>query len=255
MTKTERMRYARAILLAQDKIALVFFRKIRAELKRVGKELGESYALNQTSLQFPDLQQKHKERVIKILNDLVFATVKVFMNDKVGQKRMFTLDVANEVYALLAANVLTTSALISQNTVASATVVILKQMKLSRTKPKAAEPENIAKKIAKKIGGVNAISRAMTIARTETHKAANTTQYTKAEWAAQESGLKVEVEWIATNDGRVRDNHRHADGQKRPIGQPFNVGGEAMRYPSDPRASASNTINCRCVLGYDTIDE
>ena len=177
------------------------------------------------------------------------------MNDKVGQKRMFTLDVANEVYALLAANVLTTSALISQNTVASATVVILKQMQLSLTKPKASEPEVIAKAIAKKIGGVNAISRAMTIARTETHKAANTTQYTKAEWAAQESGLKVEVEWIATNDGRVRDNHRHADGQKRPIGQPFNVGGEAMRYPSDPRASAKNTINCRCVLGYDTIDE
>ena len=255
MNKTERMRYARAILLAQDKIALVFFRKIRAELKRVGKELGESYALNQTSLQFPDLQQKHKERVIKILNDLVFATVKVFMNDKVGQKRMFTLDVANEVYALLAANVLTTSALISQNTVASATVVILKQMQLSLTKPKASEPEVIAKAIAKKIGGVNSISRAMTIARTETHKAANTTQYTKAEWAAQESGLKVEVEWIATNDGRVRDNHRHADGQKRHIGQPFNVGGEAMRYPSDPRASAKNTINCRCVLGYDTIDE
>ena len=45
---------------------------------------------------------------------------------KVGQKRMFTLDVANEVYALFAANVLPTSALISQNTVASATVVILK---------------------------------------------------------------------------------------------------------------------------------
>ena len=255
MTKTERMRYARAILLAQDKIALVYFRKIRAELKRVGKELGESYQKNGNQLQFDEVELKHKERMIKILNDLTFSTVKVFMNDKVGQKRMFTLDVANEVYALLAANVLTTSALISQNTVASATVVILKQMKLSRTKPKAAEPENIAKKIAKKIGGVNAISRAMTIARTETHKAANTTQYTKAEWAAQESGLKVEVEWIATNDGRVRDNHRHADGQKRPIGQPFNVGGEAMRYPSDPRASASNTINCRCVLGYDTIDE
>ena len=255
MTKTERMRYARAILLAQDKIALVYFRKIRAELKRVGKELGESYQKNGNQLQFDEVELKHKERMIKILNDLTFSTVKVFMSDKVGQKRMFTLDVANEVYTLLAANVLTTSALISQNTVASATVVILKQMELSQTKPKAAEPENVAKAIAKKIGGVNAISRAMTIARTETHKAANTTQYTKAEWAAQESGLKVEVEWIATNDGRVRDNHRHADGQKRPIGQPFNVGGEAMRYPSDPRASAKNTINCRCVLGYDTIDE
>ena len=255
MTKTERMRYARAILLAQDKIALVYFRKIRAELKRVGKELGESYALNQTSLQFPDLQQKHKERVIKILNDLVLTTVKVFMSDKVGKKNMFASDVANEVYALLAANVLTTSALISNTTVAAASAVILQQMQLSLTKPKASEPEVIAKAIAKKIGGVNSISRAMTIARTETHKAANTTQYTKAEWAAQESGLKVEVEWIATNDARVRDKHRHANGQKRPIGQPFNVGGEAMRYPSDPRASAKNTINCRCVLGYDTIDE
>ena len=255
MNKTERMRYARAILLAQDKIALVYFRKIRAELKRVGKELGESYQKNGNQLQFDEVELKHKERMIKILNDLTFSTVKVFMSDKVGKKNMFASDVANEVYALLAANVLTTSALISNTTVAAASAVILQQMQLSRTKPKAAEPENIAKKIAKKIGGVNSISRAMTIARTETHKAANTTQYTKAEWAAQESGLKVEVEWIATNDGRVRDNHRHADGQKRHIGQPFNVGGEAMKYPGDPSASGSNTINCRCVLGYDTIDE
>ena len=60
------------------------------------------------------------------------------MNDKVGQKANIYIDVCNEVYALLAANVLTTSALISQNTMASTTVVILKQMKLSRTKPKAA---------------------------------------------------------------------------------------------------------------------
>ena len=190
MNKTERMRYARAILLAQDKIALVFFRKIRAELKRVGKELRRIIRTQSNKFTISRLATKTKERVIKILNDLVFATVKVFMNDKVGQKRMFTLDVANEVYALLAANVLTTSALISQNTVASATVVILKQMKLSRTKPKAAEPENIAKKDSQKIGGVNAISRAMTIARTETHKTANTTQYTKAEWAAQRKRLK-----------------------------------------------------------------
>ena len=30
----------------------------------------------------------------------------------------------------------------------------------------------------------------MTIARTETHKNDNTTQYTKAEWATQKDGLK-----------------------------------------------------------------
>ena len=44
----------------------------------------------------------------------------------------------------------------------------------------------------------------------------------------QESELEVVVEWISTNDGRVRDDHKHADGQTRPIGQPFNVGGELL---------------------------
>ena len=41
----------------------------------------------------------------------------------------------------------------------------------------------------------------------------------------------VIVEWISTNDSRVRDDHKHADGQTRPIGQPFNVGGELLIYP------------------------
>ena len=75
MNKTERIRYIGLYYWLRTRLRL-FFRKIRAELKRVGKELGESYALNQTSLQFPDLQQKHKERVIKILNDLVFILLK-----------------------------------------------------------------------------------------------------------------------------------------------------------------------------------
>ena len=73
----------------------------------------------------------------------------------------------------------------------------------------------------------------------------------EAESAATDSGLDVVVEWISTNDGRVRDSHKNANGQTRPMGQPFNVGGESMKYPSDPTASAENTINCRCVLGYD----
>ena len=34
--------------------------------------------------------------------------------------------------------------------------------------------------------------------------------------------------------------------------KPFNVGGELLMYPSDPKGSAANVINCRCVLGYDT---
>ena len=60
----------------------------------------------------------------------------------------------------------------------------------------------------------------MTIARTETHKAANTAQYHRASVADQESELEVVVEWISTKDRRVRDDHKNADGQTRPIGPP-----------------------------------
>ena len=59
----------------------------------------------------------------------------------------------------------------------------------SKNKPKAAEPDNIAKAISKKLNAVS-VSRAMTIARTETHRAANTTQFRRAEWAANTANLK-----------------------------------------------------------------
>ena len=49
------------------------------------------------------------------------------------------------------------------------------------------------------------------------------------------------MEWISTNDGGVRDDHKHADGQTRPIGQPFNVGGELLMYPSDPKGRGRRT--------------
>jgi len=255
MNKTQRLRYARAILLLQDKITLAYQKRIRRELKQAATDLSLSYQTNQSQLGFAAIQDNHKQALVKILNDLALETITRFSKlDVFGKKDIFAVQIANNIYAELAQNVLTTAATVSATTVASATYVILKQMELSKTKPKPSEPENIAKAISKKLNAVS-VSRAMTIARTETHRAANTTQFRRAEWAANTANLEVEVEWIATNDSRVRDSHRHVDGQKRPMGQTFNVGGDAMRYPSDPRGSAKNTINCRCVLGYDTIEQ
>ena len=33
----------------------------------------------------------------------------------------------------------------------------------------------------------------------------------------------------------------------------FIVGGEALSYPGDPKGSADNVINCRCVVMYHTV--
>ncbi len=252
MTRIEKLKYARAVLLTQDRIALRYQKLIKRELKKTANQLANSYETNQNDSQFAEIQAQHKTRMTEILTDLSKETSERFKVFKLtGKKNIFDNFVENSIYSILASNVLTTATTVSSNTVAIASAVIMQTMQASIADPYAATPTKVANAIANRIGGQNSVSRAMTIARTETHKAANVSQYTRAEWAANEAELDVEVEWIATNDSRVRDNHKHANGQTRPMGQPFNVGGESMKYPSDPTASAENTINCRCVLGYD----
>jgi 2'-5' RNA ligase len=57
----------------------------------------------------------------------------------------------------------------------------------------------------------------------------------------------VGLEWITMHDDSVRSQHKEAEGQTVPTGQPFTVGGEHMYYPGQPVGDPSNWINCRCV--------
>lgn len=58
------------------------------------------------------------------------------------------------------------------------------------------------------------------------------------------NGVKV-VEWQTHIDGLTRESHRWLDGQQIEIGGSFSNG---LRFPGDPRGSAADIINCRCVL-------
>ncbi|MFC7455521.1 hypothetical protein ACFQPI_20940, partial [Insolitispirillum peregrinum] len=50
--------------------------------------------------------------------------------------------------------------------------------------------------------------------------------------------------------GKIQSRHTHdlADGQVVDVDKPFVIGGEEMMYPRDPAASASNTVNCGCMV-------
>lgn len=62
---------------------------------------------------------------------------------------------------------------------------------------------------------------------------------------------RIEREWIAILDSHTRLAHADADGQRVPLGTPFEVDGESLRWPGDPLGSADNVINCRCrVFAY-----
>ena len=259
--RIDKLKYARKVLLAQDKISTKYFRKIKAELTIVGDELAKSYLDNGNDSKFQGIGQDHEKRLVVILTELSRVTNQTFRSiGIISIKSVFdTQDTAieSQILGVLAANVLTISAEIADTTIASASAVIIQQMTLSNTSEQYITSNTIAKAIANKIGGNNAKSRAMTIARTETHKAANVSQFTRAEMAATDSGLDVQIEWISTNDGRrVRDSHRNVNGGKTiAIGEKFNVGGTKMKYPSDPSGGAANVINCRCVLGYHVPEE
>lgn len=63
-------------------------------------------------------------------------------------------------------------------------------------------------------------------------------------WVAEE----LERTWDASGDGRVRNTHKFLDGQKRDVGGTWVTSNGTLRYPGDPKAPASERIQCRCVL-------
>jgi len=257
--RVDKLKYARKVLLAQDKISTRYFRKIKAELKTIGDELAKSYLDNGNDSKFQGIGQDHEKRLVVILTELSRVTNQTFRSiGIISIKSVFDTpdtSIESQILGVLAANVLNISAEIADTTIASASAVIIQQMQISQEIAPDKYIPSISRMIAKKIGGNNAKSRAMTIARTETHKAANVSQFTRAEMAATDSGLDVRIEWISTNDGRVRDSHRSVNGKIIAMGESFNVNGSKMKYPSDPSGGAANVINCRCVLGYHVPEE
>ena len=70
---------------------------------------------------------------------------------------------------------------------------------------------------------------------------------------AEEDGIVMKREWIATNDGRTRHWHAELDGVEVDVDEPWvNDFGEIM-FPGDPSADPANTYNCRCSMSAHVI--
>lgn len=117
--------------------------------------------------------------------------------------------------------------------------------------PDASQAE-IASKAAEKIKEEN-INRSGTIAETETQWAAETskaeeTNILKTSTMAAGITLLPQKRWTTVLDSKTREEHRVANGQRRPTAQAYEVGGQSLRFPGDTSLGASlwNVINCRC---------
>lgn len=62
---------------------------------------------------------------------------------------------------------------------------------------------------------------------------------------AEEMGITIKQEWMATVDERTRESHIQMDGEQIEIGGTFSNG---LRYPGDPAGAPEEIYNCRCTL-------
>ena len=56
--------------------------------------------------------------------------------------------------------------------------------------------------------------------------------------------------WVSNKDSKVRAEHRLLDGKSVDIGDDFTITGQSIRFPGDPLAPPSLTVNCRCRLKF-----
>ena len=90
--------------------------------------------------------------------------------------------------------------------------------------------------------------RGLLIARTEVIAASNL----GSDSAARAFGVPLNKEWLATGDGRTREDHEAANGQTVGLDSSFEVGGSQLMFPGDSSlgAAADETIQCRCAVVY-----
>lgn len=62
---------------------------------------------------------------------------------------------------------------------------------------------------------------------------------------AQDMGIEMEKQWLATLDDRTRDSHALMDGERVPLDENFSNG---LEYPADPSGEPEEIYNCRCTM-------
>lgn len=113
-------------------------------------------------------------------------------------------------------------------------------------------PFEAQKRIAQIIGAHDSLreltgisARAESQFRTETGRVYSIATQARQEQVAEFVPDLMKV-WVATGDSRTRRDHLRAHGQTVKVDEFFEVGGEKLRFPRDPRGSAGQTVNCRC---------
>lgn len=105
--------------------------------------------------------------------------------------------------------------------------------------------DELSKRIARDTG-IEAGRSSLLYARTAMTGAQNAGRVERMK-EAEEMGIKVQKQWMATLDDRTRDTHAELDGEIVDVDDKFSNG---LMYPGDPSGDPSEVYNCRCTMIY-----
>lgn len=105
--------------------------------------------------------------------------------------------------------------------------------------------DELSKRIARDTG-IEAGRSSLLYARTAMTGAQNAGRVERMK-EAEEMGIKVQKQWMATLDSRTRDSHAEMDGEIADTDSKFSNG---LKYPGDPDGPGREVYNCRCTLIY-----
>ena len=116
---------------------------------------------------------------------------------------------------------------------------------------------NIARRIAEKTSG-SEFKAAVRNARTMSTNAQNAGRY-DAYNRLTRRGVDLTLEWAATLDNRTRHSHRMMHGQRRDVGEPFEVDGVKIMYPAQTGkfmavSSVPQEMLWNCFTGDNIVD-
>lgn len=249
LTGNSRQRDQQIQLLLQNRIAQRYERRISREIRRVMKR---SATLLTNGQPYGHLFNEHKNRISELLRGLYAETAEVFAEYFAGNEKMVR-------WALIQKREVPKTQIVARivgdwveqyggeliTEISNTTMEQINDIVAGGIADGLSERE--IGKLITAVAPTKSASRAQTIARTESSRAANATGLE----TAKETGLEMQKVWNASGGSRTRDSHQRADNQKVGLDEFFIVGGERLRYPSDPSGSAAETINCRCVLTYE----
>lgn len=222
-----------------------FARRLAAEKRRTITAYIKLF-LGTRTMHGPHLDEEHTRRMSEIYNSEIRNIIKTFSARAKAKHKKSLRGEKGDAFRHLE---MMWNSLYGTRKIVTASQTTIKDIK--KAIGKAAEMQETVPETIARIRSVSVLSeyRSQVIAQTETHSAAIFAGIETDRMEAQGSGVQIEKAWLPTEDDRTRPWHMEVSPANFiPDRAHFVIGGESMDYPGDPKGSARNVINCRCLL-------